>query len=104
MDRWSRERFTAVAHHLGTFSAATSAHWKDVDGQVQEATEWSRCIAWGALAEIWAQYVAKGSHVYVAGRLHAGRTLLAGHRGAVTRRSRRPFPPARAEPQEAPKP
>ncbi len=53
-----------------TFSVATSQRWKDADGQVQEATEWTRCIAWGALAEVCAQYVTKGSHVYVVGRLH----------------------------------
>ena len=49
---------------------ATRARWKDADGQAQEATEWTRCVAWGTLAEFCAQYVTKGSHVYVAGRLH----------------------------------
>ena len=53
-----------------TFSVATSARWKDAAGQVQEATEWTRCVAWGALAEVCAQYVTKGSRVYVATRLH----------------------------------
>ena len=53
-----------------TFSVATSQRWKDADGQVQEATEWTRCIAWGTLAEVCAQYVNKGARVYVAGRLH----------------------------------
>ena len=53
-----------------TFSIATSARWKDMDGQMQEATEWSRCVAWGTLAEVCAQYVGKGSRVYAAGRLH----------------------------------
>jgi single-strand DNA-binding protein len=62
--------YTATGTARTTFSVATSQHWKDADGQVQEATEWSRCIAWGALAEICAQYVAKGSCVYVAGRIH----------------------------------
>ncbi len=51
-----------------TFSVATSYHGKDANGQAQEATEWTRCIAWGALAEVCAQYVNKGSHVYTAGR------------------------------------
>ena len=48
----------------------TARYRKDVDGQVQEATEWTRCVAWGILAEFCAQYVTKGSRVYVAGRLH----------------------------------
>ena len=35
-----------------TFSLATSQRWKDADGYAQEATEWTRCVAWGTLAEI----------------------------------------------------
>jgi hypothetical protein len=49
---------------------ATSQHWKDIDGQVQEATAWTRCIAWGTVAELCAQSVSKSSRVYVTGRLH----------------------------------
>ena len=62
--------YTATGTARTTFSVATSARWKDAAGHVQETTEWTPCIAWGALAEICAQYVAKGSRVYVAGRLH----------------------------------
>ena len=47
---------------------ATRARWKDADGQVQEATEWTRCVAWGALAEVGAQYLRKGSRVSAADR------------------------------------
>ena len=65
--------YTAIGTARTTFSVATSQRWKDADGQVQEATEWTRCVAWGALAEVCAQYVAKGGHVYVAGRLHTVR-------------------------------
>ena len=63
--------YTATGTARTTFSVAARARWKDADGQVQEATEWTRCSAWGALAEVCAQYVAKGSRVYVAGRLHS---------------------------------
>ncbi len=62
--------YTAAGTARTTFSVATSARWKDADGQVQEATEWTRCVAWGILAEVCAQYVTKGARVYVAGRLH----------------------------------
>ena len=62
--------YTATGTARTTFSVATSAHWKDADSHAQEDTEWTRCIAWGTLAEVCAQYVAKGSRVYVAGRLH----------------------------------
>src|ERR671928_617075 len=63
-------KYTATSTARTTFSVATSARWKDADGRVQEATEWTRCVAWGILAEFCAQYVGKGSRVYVAGRLH----------------------------------
>ena len=53
-----------------TFSVATNRTWTDADGQAQTETEWSRCVSWGKLAEIAAQYAHKGSRVYVAGRLH----------------------------------
>ena len=63
-------KYTATGTARTTFSVATSARWKDADGQEQETTEWTHCVAWGTLAEVCAQYVAKGSRVYVAGRLH----------------------------------
>ena len=61
--------YTATGTARTTFSVATSARWKDAAGQVQEAIEWTRCMAWRTLAEVCAQYVSKGSRVYVAGRL-----------------------------------
>ena len=61
---------TATGTARTTFSVATRAHWKDADGQVQTETEWTRCTTWGTLAEVCAQYVTKGSRIYVAGRLH----------------------------------
>ena len=63
-------KYTEQGTARTTFSVATGAHWKDTDGHAQEAIEWTRCVAWGALAEFCAQYVCKGSRIYVAGRLH----------------------------------
>ena len=74
--------YTATGTARTTFRVATSQRWKDADGQAHETTAWTRCIAWGALAEICAQYVAKGSHVYVSGRLHTRR----GHDAATGER------------------
>jgi single-strand DNA-binding protein len=65
--------YTTTGTARTTFRVATRYRWKDADGSVQEATEWTRCVAWGTLAEVCAQYVTKGSHVYVAGRLHTRR-------------------------------
>jgi single-strand DNA-binding protein len=62
--------YTATGTARTTFTVATSARWKDAACQVQEATDWTRCVAWGALAEVCAQYVTKGSRIYAAGRLH----------------------------------
>ncbi len=53
-----------------TFSVATNRTWTDADGQAQTETEWTRCVTWGKLAEIAAQFARRGSRVYVAGRLH----------------------------------
>ena len=62
--------YTAIGTARTTFSIATTYRWKDADGQAPETTEWTRYVAWGTLAEFCAQYVTKGSRVYVAGRLH----------------------------------
>ncbi len=52
------------------FSVATSESWKDKQtGQQQELTEWHRCVCFGKLAEIIAQYVKKGSKLYIEGSL-----------------------------------
>lgn len=53
------------------FTVATSEKWKDKQtGQPVEATEWHRVSAFGRLAEICAQYLQKGSKVYIEGKLH----------------------------------
>jgi single-strand DNA-binding protein len=49
---------------------ATSESWKDKNtGDQQERTEWHNVAMFGRLAEIAAEYLRKGSHVYVEGRL-----------------------------------
>ena len=49
--------YTATGTARTTFNVATSYRWKDADGQGQEVIEWTRCVAWGTLAEFCAQYV-----------------------------------------------
>ena len=51
------------------FSLATSESWKDKSGQQQESVEWHRCVCFGKLAEIIAQYVKKGSKLYLEGSM-----------------------------------
>lgn len=56
---------------LTTVSIATSEAWKDKNtGQLTEQTEWHRVVFYGRLAEIAAEYVRKGSKVYVEGSIH----------------------------------
>jgi single-strand DNA-binding protein len=55
---------------LTNISIATSESWKDKQtGQQQERTEWHRVVFNGRLAEIAAQYLRKGSKVYIEGSL-----------------------------------
>lgn len=62
-------RSTAQGQPVANFTVATSQSWKDAAGQKQERTEYHPIVAWGKLADIVSQYVAKGSKVYVEGRL-----------------------------------
>lgn len=55
--------------HVCTFGVATNRSWTDSSGAKQEATEFHNVVAWGKLAEICGQYLAKGRKVYVEGRL-----------------------------------
>ncbi|MEE8305896.1 MAG: single-stranded DNA-binding protein [Gammaproteobacteria bacterium] len=49
---------------------ATSESWKDkTSGEQQERTEWHSIAFFGRLAEIAAEYLRKGSQVYIEGRL-----------------------------------
>ena len=50
-------------------SVATSETWKDKSGEKQERAEWHRVSMFGKLAEIAGQYLAKGSSVYLEGKL-----------------------------------
>ena len=49
---------------------ATTDKWKDKQsGEMREATEWHRLVFNGRLAEIAAQYLRKGSQVYIEGQI-----------------------------------
>lgn len=55
---------------LTQFSIATTEKWIDKNsGERKEQTEWHRIACNNKLAEIVAQYVKKGSKVYIEGRL-----------------------------------
>ena len=53
------------------FSIATSESWKDQSGQKKERTEWHNITLYRNLAEIAAQYLQKGSLVYLDGKIQS---------------------------------
>lgn len=51
------------------FSIATDESYKGDDGNVVPRTEWHNITAWRKLGEICAQYLKKGSKVYLEGKI-----------------------------------
>lgn len=52
-----------------SFSLATNRVWKDKMGAKQESVDYHNIVMFGKLAELAAQYLKKGSGVYVEGRM-----------------------------------
>lgn len=69
MTKDPESRTTSTGQTVANFGVATSSVWTDASGQRQERTEFHNIVAWGKLAEICGQYLAKGRRVYVEGRL-----------------------------------
>lgn len=62
-------RYTGGGDPVTTFSVATTERWKDRDsGEMQEVTEWHRCVAFKPLAEIIGKNFYKGSKIYLEGK------------------------------------
>ena len=62
-------RYTQSGTPFASFRIATTERWKGQDGQMQEQTEWHSIVAWRRLAEICGEYLAKGSRVFIEGKL-----------------------------------
>ena len=62
-------RATPNGTTVANFGVATNLSWTNPQGQRQEKVEFHNVVAWGKLAEICKQYLAKGRKVYVEGRL-----------------------------------
>jgi single-strand DNA-binding protein len=59
-----------VGSAIANLSVATSSGWKDKStGKIVEKTEWHRVVFFNKIAEVAAQYLKKGSHVYIEGSL-----------------------------------
>jgi single-strand DNA-binding protein len=62
-------RYSQSGTPAANFSLATNERFKDLNDEWQERTEWHSIVAWQRLAEIVGEYVAKGSKLYVEGKL-----------------------------------
>jgi len=63
-------RYLPSGDAITNISVATSDRYKDkATGEMKETTEWHRITFFGKLAEFSAQYLKKGSQVYVEGKL-----------------------------------
>ncbi len=62
-------RYMPNGNAVANITLATSESWKDQQGQMQERTEWHRCVLYRRLAEIAGEYLKKGAKVYHEGRL-----------------------------------
>ena len=63
-------RYMPSGGAVTNLSLATSESWKDKEtGEQKERTEWHKVAMFGRLAEISAEYLRKGSQVYIEGKL-----------------------------------
>jgi single-strand DNA-binding protein len=62
-------RTTPAGQNVTTFSVATNFTWTDQAGVKQKKAEFHNVVAWRKLGDICAQYLHKGSKVFIEGRL-----------------------------------
>lgn len=63
---------TDTGKKVVSISLATTDKWKDGNGEIHEKTQWHKVTAWGRLAEVCSEFLAKGSSVYFRGSLDYG--------------------------------
>jgi single-strand DNA-binding protein len=67
-------RYTPSGTAVTNISVATSESWKDKQsGEQKERTEWHKIVMFGRLGEIAAEYLRKGSQVYIEGMLRTNK-------------------------------
>ncbi|MGI9232494.1 MAG: single-stranded DNA-binding protein, partial [Woeseiaceae bacterium] len=63
-------RYMPSGSAVTNFTVATNESWKDKQtGEQKDRTEWHRVAMFNRLAEIAAEYLRKGSQVYIEGKL-----------------------------------
>ena len=62
-------RYTPSGAAVANFNMATNESWRDASGELQDKTEWHRCVMFGKSAELAGELLKKGQLVYVEGKL-----------------------------------
>ena len=62
-------RFTPSGTAVANFNLATNQTWRDANGELQDKTEWHRCVMFGKSAELSGELLKKGQLVYLEGKL-----------------------------------
>ena len=62
-------RFTPSGTAVANFNLATNQTWRDANGELQDKTEWHRCVMFGKSAELAGELLKKGQLVYLEGKL-----------------------------------
>jgi single-strand DNA-binding protein len=62
-------KYTPQGTAVVSFSIATNRSWKTESGEMKDAAEFHRIVAWDKLAEICGQLLKKGTRVFVEGRI-----------------------------------
>ena len=69
----SRRSYWQSGTPVANFSLATNERCKDRNDEWQQRTQWHSIVAWQRLAETVGEYIAKGSKLYVEGKLRTTR-------------------------------
>jgi len=62
-------RFTPSGAAVANFNIATNESWRDANGDIQDKTEWHRCVMFGKSAELAGELLKKGQLLYTEGKL-----------------------------------
>ena len=62
-------RYTPSGAAVANFNLATNETWRDANGELQDKTEWHRCVMFGKSAEMAGELLKKGQLVYLEGKL-----------------------------------
>ncbi len=62
-------KVTKNGKSVTTFAIATNNEWFDSEGELCKSVDFHRVVAWDGLAKVSAEHLAKGSPLYLEGRL-----------------------------------